>query len=93
MKDKENAALTHLDAEGRTHMVDVGQKPVTGRKSGTQAVFFRHAEEELPPQLQGVRNQRLRVICAVERQCSCTWCRHQKIYIRPADLVLHQRIL
>ena len=38
MKDKENAALTHLDAEGRTHMVDVGQKPVTRRVAVAEAV-------------------------------------------------------
>ena len=38
MKDKENATLTHLDAEGHTHMVDVGQKPVTRRVAVAEAV-------------------------------------------------------
>lgn len=31
MQDKGDAAFTHLDAEGRARMVDVGQKPVTAR--------------------------------------------------------------
>ena len=40
MKDKENAVFTHLDASGRAHMVDVGEKPVTRRVAVAEAVVL-----------------------------------------------------
>lgn len=38
MKDTKPQGLTHLDGEGRAHMVDVGQKPVTRRVAVAEAV-------------------------------------------------------
>ena len=38
MKEKELAGFTHLAAEGRARMVDVGQKPVTSRVAVAEAV-------------------------------------------------------
>ena len=38
MDYRENAALTHLDAEGQTRMVDVGQKPVMSRVAVAEAM-------------------------------------------------------
>lgn len=40
MKDRENAAFTHLDADGRARMVDVGAKPVTRRVAVAEAVVL-----------------------------------------------------
>jgi cyclic pyranopterin monophosphate synthase len=33
-----NDSFTHLDEEGRAHMVDVGEKPITTRRARAQAV-------------------------------------------------------
>lgn len=38
MQDSKNAGFTHLDAEGRARMVDVGEKPVTSRVAVAEAV-------------------------------------------------------
>lgn len=39
-----NDSLTHLDEEGRAHMVDVGEKPITARRARAQAVVHMSPE-------------------------------------------------
>ncbi|MBK8976861.1 MAG: cyclic pyranopterin monophosphate synthase MoaC [Planctomycetes bacterium] len=43
-RDAEAPALSHLDAEGRARMVDVGDKPATDRRAAARAVVELGAE-------------------------------------------------